>query len=144
MHPLDRCACQQDPITNYFTEYAQRSKPSILGDFLAGIVDNAPNSQTIVVHQNPAEYCTRERRRCLGCFNDRNNLVVLQNFGTIIVMTVLILEPVLLELNKIRTGHNSATNSALTAIAHWTAIHVICDATFVSMLESELPKSFVS
>ncbi len=57
-------------------------------------------------------------------------------------MTVLVTEPVLLELNKIRSGHNSATNAALTPIAHRTAIYNICDAVFVCMCVSELLKSF--
>ncbi len=58
-------------------------------------------------------------------------------------MTVLILEPVSLELNKIRTSHNSATEAALAPIAHRTAIHVISDAAVVRMRAPHLPKSFV-
>ncbi len=100
--------------------------------------------QTVLVHQIPAEHGTRERRRCLGCFNNQNNLVVLQSFGSIIVMTVLVMEPVLLELNKIQTSHNQATDAALTLMAHLRTIYVIFDAAFVGMLASELPKSFVS
>ena len=47
-------------------------------------------------------------------------LVVLQSFGTIlvkVVMTVLIMEPVSLELNIIRAVHNSDTDVALKPIA---------------------------
>ncbi len=61
----------------------------------------------------------------VGCFVNRNNLVVLQFFGTIIIMTVLIMEPVPLELNKIRTCHKAATDLALTPIAHRSEIYLI-------------------
>ena len=63
--------------------------------------------------------------RGLGSFDNRSNLVALQFFGTIIVMTVLIMEPVSLELNKILTSHNSATDLAQTPMGHRTAIYVI-------------------
>ncbi len=92
-----------------------------------------------MVHQVSAEYCAGESRRYLGRFDDRTNLVVLQCFGTVNVMTVLIImEPALLELNVIRTSHNTATNATLTLIVHRTVIHVICDAAFVGMQASEL------
>ncbi len=92
-----------------------------LGDLLALILDKALDAalqllqngfgQTVVVHQILAEHGARERRRGLDSFNDRNNLVVLQSFGSIIVMTVIVMEPVYLELNKILTCHNSATDA---------------------------------
>jgi hypothetical protein len=73
--------------------------------------------RTVVVQQIPAEHGTRQCRRGLGSFMNRNNLSVLQFFGTIIIMTVLIMEPVPLELNdKIQSGHKSATDIALTPI----------------------------
>ncbi len=65
-------------------------------------------------------------------------------FGTILVMTVLIMKPVSLELNKIRGGNNLEADVALTPIAHWTAMHVISDAVFVGMGSPALPESFVS
>jgi hypothetical protein len=99
--------------------------------------------RTVVVHQIPAEHGARERRLGLGRFNDRNNLVLLQGFGCIIVITVLGMDPVSLELNKTRTCHNSATDAALTLMAHPIAIYVIFDAAFVVMRASELPESFI-
>ena len=88
----------------------------LLGDLLAHILDNALDAalqlrrngfcRTVVVQQIPAEHGARQCRRGLGCFVNRNNLVVLQFLGTIIIMTVLIMKPVSLELNKTRTGHN--------------------------------------
>jgi hypothetical protein len=54
-------------------------------------------------------------------------------FGAIIVMTVLIVEPVSLELNKIRTGHNLATDLTLTQMEHQTTIYVINDVESVLM-----------
>jgi len=58
-------------------------------------------------------------------------------------MTVLIMEPVPLELNKIRTCHKSATDLALTPMAHRTAIYLIFDAASVHMIEGELPVASV-
>ncbi len=84
----------------------------LLGGLLAHIEDNALDAAlklrrngfrwTVVVHHIPAEHGARQRRRDLGRFkfNDRNNLVVLQFFGAIIIMTVLIMVPVFLELNN--------------------------------------------
>jgi hypothetical protein len=77
-------------------------------------------------------------------FNNRNNLVVLQFLGTIMIMTVLIMEPVSLELNKILTGHNSAADLAHTPMAHQTAIYVISDAVSVRMVAPELPEPHIS
>ncbi len=65
-------------------------------------------------------------------------------------MTVLIMEPVQLELNKIRTCHKAVTDLALTPMAYRTAIYLIFDAASVHMMEGELPvasvgvKSFVA
>jgi hypothetical protein len=125
----------------------------LLGDLLAHILGNALDAalrlqrngfrQTVVVHQIPAEHGDRQRRRCLGSFNDQNNLVVLQFFGTIIIMTVLIMEPAALELNKILTCHNSATDPAQIPMAHLTVIYVILDAASVLMIASELPEPYV-
>ncbi len=121
----------------------------LLGDLLAHILINALDAAlhllqngfrlTVVVHQIPAEHGARQCRRSLGRSYDRNNLVVLQFLGTIIVMSVLIMEPVSLELNKILPSHNSATNLAPIPMAHWTAIYVINDAASVCMCASELP-----
>ncbi len=60
----------------------------------------------------------------LAASTTKTNLVVLQFLGTIIIMTVLIMEPVSLELNKIGTSHNLATDLAQTPIAHRTAAYV--------------------
>ena len=56
---------------------------------------------------------------------------------------VLIMEPVSLELNVIRAGHNSETDVALTLTVHRTSMNCICDAAFVGMGAPELPESFV-
>jgi hypothetical protein len=53
------------------------------------------------------------------------------------------MEPVSLELNKIRTGHNSETDLASALMAHWTKIKVVSDVAFVGMRAPKLPKSFV-
>ena len=45
----------------------------------------------------------------------------------------------MLELNKIRTDHNSETDLATAPIAHRTTIHVILDTVLVGMLVPELP-----
>ena len=58
-------------------------------------------------------------------------------------MTVLIMEPVPRELNKIKTCHNAATNLALTPMAHRTAIYFIFDAASVHMIARELPVASV-
>ena len=58
-------------------------------------------------------------------------------------MTVLIMKPMALELNKIRTCHNSATDLAQTPMAHRTAIYVVFDAASVSMVAPELPVPYV-
>ena len=39
-------------------------------------------------------------------------------FGFVLVVTILIMEPVSLELNKIRTGHNSETDLATAPMAN--------------------------
>ncbi len=133
----------------------------LLGDLLAHILDNALDAalqlrrngfcRTFVAQQIPAENGARQCRRGLGCFVNRNNLVVLlQVFGTIIIMIVLIMEPVPLELNKIRTCHKAATDLALTPMAHRTATYLIFDAASVHMIEGEFSvasvgiKSFVA
>ena len=54
-------------------------------------------------------------------------------------MTVLIMEPVSLELNIIMKGHNSETDLATTLMAHRTPINVIFDAASVGMRAPELP-----
>ena len=58
-------------------------------------------------------------------------------------MTVLSMKPMSLELNKIRTCHNSATDLAQTPMAHRTAIYVVFDAASVSMVAPELPVPYV-
>ena len=98
---------------------------------------------TVVVQQIPLEHGTRQCRRGLGRFMNRNNLVVLQFFETIIIMTVLIMEPVSLQLNKILNCHNWATDLALTLMAHRTAIYIIFDAASVHMIARELPVASV-
>ena len=75
-----------------------------MGDLLSNILDNALDAalqlrqngfrRTFVVHQIPAEHGARQCRRGLGRFMNRNNLVVPQFFGTIFIMTVLIMQPV--------------------------------------------------
>ncbi len=58
-------------------------------------------------------------------------------------MTVLIMKPMSLQLNKIRTFHNSATDLAQTPMAHRTAIYVVFDTASVSMVAPELPVPYV-
>ncbi len=60
-------------------------------------------------------------------------------------MTVLIMEPVSLELNKIQNGHNSATDLAqtVTLMAHRTARYIILDGASVLMVAPELPEPYV-
>ena len=86
-----------------------------------------------VVTQISAEHGAGKGRRSLGGLNHRNNLVVLQFFGFIVVMAVLIMEPVSLELNKIRTGHNSHTDLTTATTAQRTPINTKSDAAFVGM-----------
>ena len=120
-----------------------------LGHILAGRVHAALDAslqfhrnglgRTVVVKQIPAEHGAGKRRRCLDGLDHRNNLVVGQIFGLIVVMAVLIMEPVSLELNKIGTDHNSKTDLATAPTAQRTTINVISDAAFVGMRARELP-----
>ena len=95
--------------------------------------------RTVVVTQIPAELRAGEGRRSLDGLDHRNNLVVCQFFGLIVVMAVPIMEPVSLELNKIGTGHNSETDLATAPTAQRTAINVIFGAAFVGVTAPELP-----
>ena len=97
--------------------------------------------RTVVVTQISAQRGTGKGWRSLGGLHNRNNLVVLQFLGAIIVVAVPIMEPVSLELNKIGTGHNSETDLATAPIAQRTTINVISDAAFVGMRATELPGS---
>ena len=79
------------------------------------------------------EHCARKRRRSFDGFYHRNNVVIRQFFGSILVMTVLIMEPVSLQLKKISAGHYSETDLAPAPIAHRTTIHVISDIASVGV-----------
>ena len=95
--------------------------------------------RTVVITQIPAELRAGEGRRSLDGLDHRNNLLVCQFFGFIVVMAVHIMEPVSLELNEIGTSHNSETDLAIAPIAQRTTIDVISDAAFVGMTAPKLP-----
>ena len=123
----------------------------LLGELLADRVHAALDSslqfhrngldRTVVVTQIPAEHRAGEGRRSLDGLDHRNNLLVCQFFGFIVVMAAQIMEPVSLELNKIGTCHNSETDMATVPTAQRTTINVISDAAFVGMIARELPAS---
>ncbi len=73
-------------------------------------------------------------------FLSYDTLHIIDRVMCIIIMTVLVVQPVVLELNKIRAGHKSATDLALTLMEHLTAIYVILDAASVLMIAPQLPE----
>ena len=95
--------------------------------------------RTAVVTQIPAEHRAGEGRHSLDGLDHRNNLLVCQFFGFIVVMAVQIMEPVSLELYKTGTGHNSHTDRATAPTAQRTAINVVFGAAFVGVTAPELP-----
>ena len=125
----------------------------LLGQLLADIVHAALDAslefhrnglgRTVVVTQISAQRGTGKGWRSLGGLHNRNNLVVLQFLGAIIVVAVPIMEPVSLELNKIWTNRDSHTILATGPIAQRTTIKVKSDTAFFGMRARELPSSKV-
>ena len=123
----------------------------MLGHFLADRVHAALDAslqlhwnglgRTVVVAQIPAEHGFGKGRRSLGGLHHRNILLVCQFFGLIVVMAVPIMEPASLELNKIRTCHNSQTDVATASTAQRTTINVEFDVAFVDMIANKFPWS---